>query len=191
MTDIRTLAPAATVGQADATSLRSARFIDFVTYRRDGTPVGTPVLFALDHERLLVRTAHDAGKLKRLAHTARVELAPSDSRGRRIGQSFTGVARVLGAEAVGPALAMIHAKHRIAGPLFTFLRHRRGQLDVIIEITLDGAAPADVAAGEPLAVASRVANTAAVAEPRAEVLIRGAWVDMPTAALAAALAMGA
>jgi PPOX class probable F420-dependent enzyme len=189
MTAIRTI-PAGRDLQADATSLRRARFIDLVTYRRDGTPVGTPVLFAIDHERLLVRTAQDAGKLKRLAHTARVELAPSDSRGRRIGPTFTGVARVLGPEAVAPALALIHRKHRIAGPLSSFIRHRRGQADVIIEITLDGAAPADVAAGEPIAAGTMTA-TAPDAAPVAGAMIHGTWVDLPAMALAAALSMGA
>ena len=117
--------------------LADARFIDLVTYRRDGTAVGTPVLFADAEGRLLVRTAHDAGKLKRLAHTATVDVAPCDSRGRRLGAAVRGTARVLGPDAVGPALASLHAKHRIAGPLFTAVRHIRGKRDVIIEIVLD------------------------------------------------------
>jgi PPOX class probable F420-dependent enzyme len=129
----------ATTVQADV-ALVDARFIDLVTYRRSGVPVGTPVLFALDGDRLLVRTAHDAGKLKRLRHTPAVEIAACDSRGRRIGRAQPGQARVLGEEAVAPALARLHAKHRIAGPLFTALRHLRGKEDVIVEIVLDAAA---------------------------------------------------
>ena len=61
-------------------ALAEARFIDLITFRRTGEPVGTPVLFVLDADRLLVRTAAASGKLKRLRHTARVELAPSDQR---------------------------------------------------------------------------------------------------------------
>jgi PPOX class probable F420-dependent enzyme len=195
MTATRTLTPAASDAQADATTLRDARFVDLVTYRRDGTPVGTPVLFALDHERVLVRTADGTGKLKRLAHTTRVELAPSDSHGRRIGPASTGTARILGPEAVAPALVALHGKHRIVGPLFTFIRHRRGQRDVIIEITLDGEASLDVSAGEPMAATAPVIESLA-ASPEAgqssgRALIRGTWVDMPTLALAAALFLGA
>lgn len=120
-------------------ALADARFIDLVTFRRSGAPVGTPVLFATDGSRLLVRTAHDAGKLKRLRHTATVEVAPCDSRGRRTGAAMAGQARILGPEAVGPALARLHAKHRVAGPLFTALRRMRGKRDVIVEIVLDPA----------------------------------------------------
>jgi hypothetical protein len=119
--------------------LADARFISLVTYRRTGEPVATPVLFAIDGDRLLVRTAHDAGKLKRLAHTSRVSVAPCDQRGRVLGQAVSGEAHVLSDEAVGPALARLHARYRIAGPLFTTLRHLRGKRDVIVEIVLDAA----------------------------------------------------
>jgi uncharacterized protein len=118
-------------------ALADARFADLVTFRRTGEAVGTPVLFILDGDRLLIRTAHDAGKLKRLAHTPAVEIAACDQRGRHLGPAFAGTARVLGPEAVAPALASLHAKHRIAGPLFTALRHGRGKRDVIIEVRLD------------------------------------------------------
>jgi hypothetical protein len=131
----------ATANPSAAVGLAEARFIDLVTFRRSGAPVGTPVLFTIDGDRLLVRTAHDAGKLKRMRHTSAVEIAPCDSRGRRIGPAVTGRARVLGEEAVDAALARLHAKHRIAGPLFTALRRLRGKQDVIIDIVLD-AAPA-------------------------------------------------
>ena len=95
------------------------------------------MLFVQDGDRLLVRTAAGTGKLKRLAHTPDVELTPSDQKGNHLGATVTGTARVLGPEAVEPGLRALHAKHRIAGPLFTFIRHRRGQADVIVEITLD------------------------------------------------------
>lgn len=53
------------------------------TFRRDGTPVATPVwVVNLDGERLGFWTSSGSGKAKRLAHTARVTVAPSDARGR-------------------------------------------------------------------------------------------------------------
>src|SRR6266545_2925522 len=105
-----------------AGTLARARFIDLVTYRRTGQAVGTPVMFVPNGDRLLVRVAHDAGKLKRLRHNATVEVAPSDSRGRRLGPSFRGQAQILGAEAVEPALSALHRRYRIAGRLFTWVR---------------------------------------------------------------------
>jgi PPOX class probable F420-dependent enzyme len=122
-------------------ALATARVINLVTYRRTGIPVGTPVLFVPDGDRLLVRVAHDAGKLKRLRHTAAVEVARSDSRGRRLGPSIHGRARILETDAVDPALRALHARYRIAGQLFTWLRHLRGKRDVIVEIVLDPSSP--------------------------------------------------
>lgn len=53
------------------------------TFRRDGTPVATPVwVVKLDDDRIGFWTSSGSGKAKRLAHTARVTVAPSDARGR-------------------------------------------------------------------------------------------------------------
>ncbi len=126
-------------------ALAEARFIDLITFRRTGEPVGTPVLFVLDADRLLVRTAAASGKLKRLRHTARVELAPSDQRGRHLGPTVQATARILGPDAVRLTLARLHARYRIAGPLFSLVRRVRGQADVIIEIQLPATATGRVA----------------------------------------------
>ena len=130
-------APATPAIAGLAADLETARFVRLVTFRRTGEPVGTPVLFVRDGDRLLVRTAHDAGKLKRIAHTDAVEVTPSDSRGRPLGATRSGTARVLGEAAVGPTLALLHARYRVAGPLFSAVRRFRGQRDVVIAIDLD------------------------------------------------------
>ncbi len=53
------------------------------TFRRDGTPVSTPVwVVALDGDAVGFWTSSGSGKAKRLAHTARVTVQPCDGRGR-------------------------------------------------------------------------------------------------------------
>ena len=118
-------------------TLVEARFIDFVTYRRDGTAVATPVIFVEGHDGLLVRVAHDSGKLKRLRHSNRVNIAACDQRGHRLGPPLSGQARILGPDAIKPALSALHSKYPIAGPLFTMLRRIQGSRNVIIEVVLD------------------------------------------------------
>lgn len=64
-------------------TIAEARYISFTTFRRTGDPVATPVWVApLPDGRLAFTTKADAGKVKRLAHTARVLVSPSDVRGR-------------------------------------------------------------------------------------------------------------
>ena len=58
------------------------------TFRRDGTPVSTPVwVVALDGGDVGFWTSSGSGKAKRLGHTGRVILQPSDARGKVKGGS--------------------------------------------------------------------------------------------------------
>ena len=63
-------------------TLGHGSFARLTTFRRDGTPVPTAVWLVRDGDGLLVLTAAASGKVKRLRHTARVLIAPSDMRGQ-------------------------------------------------------------------------------------------------------------
>ena len=58
------------------------------TYKRDGTPIGTPVNIAVDGNRAFVRTFDTAWKLKRIHNNPEVEIAPSTWRGRPTGPAI-------------------------------------------------------------------------------------------------------
>ncbi|MFF2369943.1 PPOX class F420-dependent oxidoreductase [Agromyces sp. NPDC058110] len=60
----------------------AGKYVSLTTFRKDGTPVPTPVWFALDGDRIVVQTPAGTGKLKRLRRDARVTVAPCDMRGR-------------------------------------------------------------------------------------------------------------
>ena len=47
-----------------------------ITYKRDGTPVGTPVSIAVEGERAFVRTWDTAWKFRRIRSNPEVEVAP-------------------------------------------------------------------------------------------------------------------
>ena len=61
--------------------LRHARYALLRSYRRDGTPVDTPIWFGLDGDGLVFRTKVGP-KTRRLAARRDVELAACDYRGR-------------------------------------------------------------------------------------------------------------
>jgi PPOX class probable F420-dependent enzyme len=64
-------------------ALSDEKYMLLTTFRRDGTPVSTPVwVVALDGDIVGFWTSSGSGKAKRLAHTARVTVQPSDARGR-------------------------------------------------------------------------------------------------------------
>jgi len=69
-----------------------------LTYRRDGTPVPTPVWAARAGEVLYVRSERSSGKLKRLRRDERMLIAPCTVRGKPLGAALEATARVLGGE---------------------------------------------------------------------------------------------
>ncbi len=115
-------------------ALAAYRFVDLVTYRRDGRAVSTPVLFVPHGQRLLVRISRRSGKFRRLQHSDLVEIAGCDSRGRRLADGVAGHARILDHDAVAPALRSLHRRYPIAGRLFTAFRWLRCEPDVILEV---------------------------------------------------------
>ncbi|MFF2387404.1 PPOX class F420-dependent oxidoreductase [Agromyces sp. NPDC058104] len=89
-------------------ALAESKYVRLTTFRRTGAAVHTPVWVVRDGERLLVTTVADSGKVKRLAHTARVQLVASDVRGALDdgAVAFEAIARVDDGDAVREVLDM-------------------------------------------------------------------------------------
>lgn len=75
--------------------LAGHQYISLTTFRKNGTPVPTPVWFADAGDRLYVYTAASAGKVKRLRHTPRVTVAPCTANGTPLGEPREAAARIL------------------------------------------------------------------------------------------------
>ena len=77
-------------------ALADEKYISLTTFKRDGTPVATPVwVVSDDGQRLLVWTGPQTWKVKRLRRNPRVIVTASDFRGRTRGESYEGVGRLL------------------------------------------------------------------------------------------------
>ncbi|GAB3879463.1 PPOX class F420-dependent oxidoreductase [Terrabacter terrigena] len=119
----------------DVDVVNANRYVQLTTFRRTGTAVSSPVWIAKDGAELVVITVDPAGKLKRLAHTPRVELRPCDLRGRvpegaptyagtavvdRTPEGVAAVKRAMGRKYVmarlGDAIAMVTDSIRPRGP---------------------------------------------------------------------------
>jgi PPOX class probable F420-dependent enzyme len=108
---------------SDLDVLNAQRYVSLTTFRRTGAPVSTPVWIARDGAELVVVSVDPAGKLKRLAHTARVELRPCNPRGRvpEGAPTYAGTAVVVrtpeGVAAVKRALARKYVMARLGDAL--------------------------------------------------------------------------
>ncbi|MBL7497119.1 PPOX class F420-dependent oxidoreductase [Frankia sp. CNm7] len=113
-------------GAEDLRRLGEGRFLSLTTYRRDGTPVATPVWTVADGQRLLVWTNGTTAKVKRLRHTDRVLLAGCDARGNVQGASVLGTARVLPDSELALVERSMKAKYRVGFPLMRAAVRARG-----------------------------------------------------------------
>jgi uncharacterized protein len=125
--------------EAELERLGAATYVSLTTYRKDGTPVATPVWASRDGDHLYVWTETDAGKVKRLRNDSRVLLAPCDGRGGLQGAACEGTAVVLDGPADVDRLRRLHrAKYGLQFRLFdgfaSVFRRARGH--VVLEISV-------------------------------------------------------
>jgi PPOX class probable F420-dependent enzyme len=95
-----------------------------VTFRRNGTPVPTPVWAAEADGRLYVRSERAAGKIKRLRRDARVLVAPCTVRGKPLGSPFEATARTLPSEEEAVAEQALARRYGLGRALFEWIVDR-------------------------------------------------------------------
>jgi PPOX class probable F420-dependent enzyme len=73
----------------------AGKYLSLTTYRRDGSPVATPVWFVEDEGRLYATTAADSYKARRIRHNPAVAVAPCTARGKLRGEPVAAHAEFL------------------------------------------------------------------------------------------------
>jgi PPOX class probable F420-dependent enzyme len=101
------------------------------TFKRDGTPVGTPVNIVVDGDRAFIRTWSTAGKAKRLRHTPRARVAPSTFRGKPTGLPITVEAHPAGSDDEQLARQLLRRKHPIMHGVLVPAGHRLKRLHTV------------------------------------------------------------
>jgi PPOX class probable F420-dependent enzyme len=103
---------AAETGTAgDFSAFAGRKYALLTTFRRDGTPVPTPVWFGVAEGRLYVRSEAKVGKVKRIRNDAHVRVAPATVRGKPLGPTTEATARVLAPEEEERAEAALAANY--------------------------------------------------------------------------------
>jgi uncharacterized protein len=105
-------------------SLRETKTILLTTYRRDGTPVATPVSIAFDNERAFFRSYDRAWKTKRLRKNPSVEVAPATLRGKPTGPAIRARATLLSEDQGKVAATALARRHRLLQAALVPVAHR-------------------------------------------------------------------
>jgi hypothetical protein len=104
--------------------ISNAKTILLTTYKRDGTPVATPVSVAFDGGRAFFRSYDQAWKTRRLRRNPAVQAAPATLRGRPTGPAIRAHATLLDGERARLAARALGRRHWILQAILVPITHR-------------------------------------------------------------------
>jgi uncharacterized protein len=120
--------------------LKDTKTMLLTSYRRDGSPIGTPVSVAFAGERAFFRSYSKAWKTKRLRNNPHVDVAPSTLRGQPRGPSIGARAELLAGEQAAVAARALARRHRVLQAVVVPLAHRLMRYETLhYELHLDDA----------------------------------------------------
>ncbi|MEV8068646.1 PPOX class F420-dependent oxidoreductase [Streptomyces sp. NPDC085995] len=120
--------------------LGAGKYLLLTSYRKNGTPVSTPVWVVRDGAALGVWTVADSYKVRRIRDRADVLVGPCDVRGNPTGDQIPATAEITDPATTARYRGLIARKYGIVGRL-TLLgsRLRRGERGTVgIRVTLTG-----------------------------------------------------
>ncbi|HWM05335.1 MAG TPA: PPOX class F420-dependent oxidoreductase [Actinophytocola sp.] len=124
--------------RSEVERLGRGSYLLVTTFRRDGTPVPTPVWVGRDGDDLVIWSQANVGKIKRIRNNPDVEIAECDLRGRPRGETVKGRARILDADGSDRGRALLKRKYGIVGRLViggsVWRRGRAGTVCVAISV---------------------------------------------------------
>ncbi|UGT66954.1 PPOX class F420-dependent oxidoreductase [Nocardia gipuzkoensis] len=98
--------------------MSQSKFVLLTTFKKDGTPVGTPVWVAPDGDRIVVWTNPKSWKVKRIRRNPEVTLQVCDGRGRPASEEvLPGSARILDADGTQRVRDVVADKYGVIGKL--------------------------------------------------------------------------
>lgn len=121
-------------------ALDSNPYISFTTYRRNGLAVSTPVWFARSEDTIYIFSAAEAGKVKRLRHNSRAQVADCNFRGTVHSDWHSAQAYLLDdAEEITLAYNLLQKKYGLQMSLTNLLSRIAGRINQrqVIKVVLD------------------------------------------------------
>lgn len=108
--------------------------ISVETYRKNGTPVRTPVWFIKEENRLVVHTGGNSGKVKRIKRNRKVRVAPSKFRGEPKADYVDAQAEIVtDPDVVRKYYSLIYKKYGFMGSFTKFVqRFTRSKIEDVV-----------------------------------------------------------
>ena len=122
---------------AEKSDLGDHKYVSLVTFRRDGTPVPTPLWVVRYGGELGCLTYSQLAKVKRIRANPAVTVAPCTLRGKVRGEAVPGTAEIVSAEETATIRSLVDEKYGFLGRFITRRGARRADPMIGIRITLD------------------------------------------------------
>ncbi len=107
-------------------NLDGHQYMSLTTFRKDGTPVPTPVWFVAHDGLLYMTTQAQSGKVKRIRNNGKVTVAPCKANGEVLGAAVEARARLIDSPQMAErAHQMLKAKYKLVWTLFMLMRRVR------------------------------------------------------------------
>ncbi|GAA2781635.1 PPOX class F420-dependent oxidoreductase [Saccharopolyspora taberi] len=116
--------------------LADSRYLLLTTFRRNGSPVSTPVWVVGDGSSLAVWTDARSGKVKRIRRDGAVQLAPCDALGRPFGDPVRGRARVLDASELDRVRGLLKRKYGLRGRAYLAANRLRRNAPELVPVSI-------------------------------------------------------
>ena len=104
------------------------KYINLETYKKDGTPIRTPVWFVIDKNLIYVITRDSTGKVKRLRNNQDVQVVPCSFKGEPKNEWVKGKTEVITGEEADKAIKLRKKKYGMFARLIGIFTSHKGNI---------------------------------------------------------------
>ena len=102
------------------------KYVNLETYKKDGTPVRTPVWFMIDDDIVYVVTREKTGKVKRLKNNQNIRIVPCSFKGKPESEWIKGIAQKVTGEEAEKAIKLRKKKYGFSARLTGLFSSQKG-----------------------------------------------------------------
>ena len=106
------------------------KYINLETYKKDGTPVRTPVWFVIDNDLIYVITRESTGKVKRLRNNQNVRIVPCSFKGEPKNEWVKGATEKITGDEADKVIKLRKKKYGMFARLIGIFTSQKGNIVV-------------------------------------------------------------
>ena len=111
------------------------KYISLETYKKDNTPIRTPVWFVINNDHIYITTKESTGKVKRLRNNQNVRLAVCSMKGQIKNECVDGIAKMIVGDDAENTIKLRKKKYGLSARLISVFTSQKGS-NVVYSIEL-------------------------------------------------------